>query len=83
MPKVATHHKGGRHHNLIRSAHNDDTHKYEKQRVRTAQNKAKHIARAKQLKALADTRKVVTKAAQVQTDARAAADYASVGGSDY
>ncbi len=57
MPKVATHHKGGRHHNLIRSAHNDDTHKYEKQRVRTAQNKAKHIARAKQLKALADTRR--------------------------
>lgn len=47
----------GRQHNLIRAAHNKDTHKYEKQKYRTARNKARHIKKAEDLKAAADLRK--------------------------
>lgn len=57
MAKLATHHKGGKHHNLTRSGHYDDTKKYERQRVRTSENKAKNIKKAKLLKAAADKRK--------------------------
>jgi hypothetical protein len=51
--KLQIHRQGGHQHNLIRSAHNRDTHKYEKQRVRTTANKARHIAKAKALFAAA------------------------------
>lgn len=47
----------GRHHNLIRAAHNDDTHKYEKQKTRTAINKIKHETKAKLLKKQADAKR--------------------------
>jgi hypothetical protein len=42
MVKAVTgHRKGGKHHNLTRSSHYDDTHKYEKQQHRTFENKLK------------------------------------------
>jgi hypothetical protein len=37
--------------------HNSETHKYTKQAGRTANNKARNIAKAKKLKAAADARK--------------------------
>ena len=56
MTKTAVHHKGGKHHNMTRQAHNKDTHKYEKQAMRTAANKAKHVKKAKEAKDAADKR---------------------------
>ena len=47
----------GHRHNLIRSSHNKDTHKYEKQKARTAKNKTKHYNKATKLKAAADKRR--------------------------
>jgi uncharacterized protein (UPF0332 family) len=46
----------GRHHNLIRSAKNKDTHKYAKQAVHTAMNKARHARKALLLKKRADAK---------------------------
>ncbi len=46
------HRRGGKQHNLLRAAHYDKTHKYERQRVRTAANKARR------LKAIADNKPV-------------------------
>ncbi len=45
MNILKVHRRGGKHHNLIRAKHYDETKKYERQRVRTAANKAKHIVR--------------------------------------
>lgn len=44
------HQRGGHHHNMIRAAHNDDTHKYEKQAIRTMINKDRHKKKAKEAK---------------------------------
>jgi hypothetical protein len=41
---------------MLRSSHHDETKKYEKQRVRTALNKAKHILKGRELKREADKR---------------------------
>jgi hypothetical protein len=49
MNKLKTHRKGGKHHNLQRSARNKETHKYAKQAMRTPKNKARHVAKAKKL----------------------------------
>ncbi len=46
----------GRHHNLVRSAKNKNTHKYVKQAVHTALNKAKHARKALLLKKAADAK---------------------------
>jgi uncharacterized protein YaiL (DUF2058 family) len=61
MTKLVSHHKGGKHHNMTRSSHNDDTKKYEKQAIRTDRNKARHIEKAKKLKAKADQGKAEKK----------------------
>lgn len=53
---TAVAHKGGRHHNLIRSAKNKATGKYKKQAFKTSENKAKNVLKAKKLKTLADIR---------------------------
>ncbi len=55
--QLTVHRHGGRQHNLIRSEHNRATHKYEKQRYRTAMNKVRHIKKAATLKAAASARK--------------------------
>lgn len=56
--KVQPHHAGGKHHNLTRSEKHSSrpggNHKYEKQAVRTAANKAKHIKKAMGLKDAAE-----------------------------
>ena len=61
MPVLKVQRAGGHHHNLIRSSHNKETRKYEKQRVRTAHNKTVNIRKAAELKALADARKAAAK----------------------
>ena len=43
-------------------SHHKDTHKYEKQRVRTARNKTNHIIKADALKASADAQEFTRKA---------------------
>lgn len=53
--KVA--HKGGKHHNLTRSDRHKNSGKYVKQAGRTANNKEKHIRKARKLKIAADKRK--------------------------
>lgn len=61
MKKPEAHHKGGKHHNLTRSAKHGvgagGNHKYEKQAVRTAINKDRHKKKAKDLKDAAEKRR--------------------------
>ena len=57
MSAQKEHRRGGKQHNLLRGSHYDDTKKYEKQRVRTALNKAKRVLQARALKKAADTRR--------------------------
>lgn len=54
MADLKTRRKRGKRHNLRRASHYDDTKKYEKQRVRTAENKARHIKKALALKVAAE-----------------------------
>ncbi len=53
MPITAIKKQKGSKHKQLRASHFKDTHKYEKQRIRTAWNKARRIKKAEKLKAAA------------------------------